>query len=55
MFFKFLYGVLEDMKVSDKAGDGVRSPGEPLGSFTKIHQNWRAGSMLNGHVIGGYV
>ena len=35
MSFKFLYGVLEDMKVPYKAGDGVRGPGEPLGSFTK--------------------
>ena len=35
MFFKFLYGVLEDMKVSDIARDGVRGLGEILGSFTK--------------------
>ena len=28
-------GVLEDMKVPNKAGDGVRGLGEPQGSFTK--------------------
>ena len=38
-----LYGVLKDMEVPDKAGDGVRGPGESLGSFTK------KGSMLNGN------
>ena len=35
MSFKFLYGDLEDMKLPEKACDGVRGLGEPLGSFTK--------------------
>ena len=36
-----LSGVLEDMEVPDKAGDGVRGPGEPLGRFTKNFDNIR--------------
>jgi hypothetical protein len=32
---KSLNGVLEDMEVPDKADDGVRRLGEPLGSFTE--------------------
>ena len=52
MSFKFLYGVLEDIKVPYKAGDGVRGPGEHLGSFTKkIHLNRTTGSMLNGNFL----
>ena len=35
MSFKHLYGVLEEMVVSEKAGDGVRGLGETLGSITK--------------------
>ena len=34
----FLYGPLrslKDMEVPDKAGNGIRGPGEPLGSYTK--------------------
>ena len=30
-----LFGVLEDMEVPDKAGNGVRGLGGTLGSFTK--------------------
>ena len=38
------------MEVPDKAVDGVRGPGEPLGSFTKkCHHNWTTSSMLNGN------
>ena len=35
MSFKSLPGVLEDMEVLDKAGNGVRRLGGTLGSFTK--------------------
>ena len=35
------------MEVPDKAGDGIRGPGEPLGSYTKrFRQTWTTGSML---------
>ena len=37
--FMVLYGVLKDMEVPDKAGNGVRGLGEPLGSFTKNFVN----------------
>ena len=30
-----LYGVLKDIEVPDKAGNGVKVLGEPLGSFTR--------------------
>ena len=33
--FKSLFGVLEDMEVPEKAENGVRGLGEPLGEATK--------------------
>ena len=33
MSFKSLPGVLEDMEVPDKVGNGVRGLGQPIGSF----------------------
>ena len=48
--FMVLKGVFEDIEVPDKAQNGVKNLGQPLGCLTKkVHQNWTSGSILKVH------